>query len=204
MLVLQVCANLRVAMKFNPDIHHRRSIRLKNFDYSRDGAYFVTLCTFDRGCHFERFGQLRQIVEAQWYSLPARFPGVALDEFVIMPNHFHGIIVLSSVSCENPHFMHSRSGHPQGVPLQNPKIGDIVGAFKSLCVNEWLKIITSENINTTGKFWQHNYYEHVIRNDVEMDRIRQYIADNPQRWALDRENPDLGEKQQQQIEHWMV
>jgi len=171
----------------------------------------VTLCTFDRGCHFERFGQLRQIVEAQWYSLSARFPGVALDEFVIMPNHFHGIIVLSrDVSCEYPDFMHSRSGHPQGaghpqgVPLQNPKIGDIVGAFKSLCVNKWLKIIKSENINAIGKFWQHNYYEHVIRNDGEMERIRQYIVDNPLRWVQDRENPDLGEQQEQQIEHWMV
>lgn len=192
-------------MKFNPDIHHRRSIRLKNYDYSRDGAYFVTLCTFDRGCHFEQFGQLRRIVEAQWHSLPARFPGVVLDEFVIMPNHFHGIIVLCRDVCEYPDFVHLRSGHPQGAPLQNTNIGGIVGAFKSLCVNEWLKIIKSENINAIGKFWQANYYEHVIRDDGEMERIRQYIADNPLKWALDRENPDISKQQkQQQIEHWMV
>ena len=79
--------------RYKPDIHRRRSIRLKNYDYSRDGAYFLTLCTFDRGCHFEQFEQLRQIVEAQWHSIPERFPGVLLDAYVIMPNHFHGIIV---------------------------------------------------------------------------------------------------------------
>ena len=80
--------------RYNPDIHRRRSIRLKNYGYSRDGAYFLTLCTFDRGCHFEQFEQLRRIVEAQWHSIPERFPGVVLDAYVIMPNHFHGIIVL--------------------------------------------------------------------------------------------------------------
>jgi REP element-mobilizing transposase RayT len=178
---------------------------LKNYDYSQDGAYLLTLCTFDRGCHFEQFEQLRRIVEAQWHSIPERFPGVVLDAYVIMPNHFHGIIVLGrDTPCGYPGSGNSQSGHPQGVPLRKPNIGDIVGSFKSLCVNAWLKTIKFENINAIGKFWQNNYHEHVIRNDVEMERIRQYIADNPLQWELDRENPDLGKQQKQQVESWMV
>jgi hypothetical protein len=82
-------------------------------------------------------------------------------------------------------------------------LGDVVGAFKSLCVNAWLRVIKTENINARGKFWQNNYYEHVIRNDDEMSRIRQYIVDNPVQWALDRENL-ISCGQQQQIEKWMI
>jgi REP element-mobilizing transposase RayT len=202
--------------RYNPDTHHRRSIRLKNYDYSRKGAYFLTLCTFDRGCHFERFTQLRQIVETQWHRLPERFPGVVLDEFVIMPNHFHGIIVfcgdtprgypgsapLQSGSPQN--LIPAETGHPQGALLRGPTVGDVVGAFKSLCVNAWLKVIRSEGTNATGKFWQNNYYEHVIRDQGEMDRIRRYIAENPLRWEFDRENPGFSKKQGPQDERWMV
>lgn len=166
----------------------------------------MTLCTFDRGCHFEMFGQLRHIIEAQWYSLPERFPCVVPDEFVIMPNHFHGIIIICrDTPCGNPYSVHSQSGYPRGVPLRKPNIGDIVGSFKSLCVNAWLKNIKRENINARGRFWQDNYYEHIIRNDDEMERIRRYIAENPLRWELDRENPANGRQwEQHQVEQWMV
>lgn len=92
-------------MKFNHDIHHRRSIRLKNFDYSRKGGYFITICTKDRGCYFEQHDQLRKIVEARWLTLPERFPTVILDAHVIMPNHFHGIILLRrGTPCGYPGF----------------------------------------------------------------------------------------------------
>ncbi|MCK4622116.1 MAG: transposase [Desulfuromonadales bacterium] len=177
---------------YNPDKHHRRSIRLKNYDYSQNGSYFLTLCTFDRSCYFEQFGQLCQIVEAQWQSLPERFSGVALDEYVVMPNHFHGIIVL----CRDT---------PCGYPGSSNHLGNIVGSFKSLCVNAWLKIINSEKINARGKFWQGNYYEHIIRNNSEMERIRRYIAENPLRWSLDQENPGYNKHQEQQkAEPWMM
>lgn len=82
-------------------------------------------------------------------------------------------------------------------------MGEIVGSFKSLCVNGWLKVIKEENKNARGRFWQENYYEHVIRNEEEMDRIRQYIANNPLQWAFDRENR-LQNNQQPQPEKWMV
>lgn len=198
-------------MKFNPDIHHRRSIRLKDYDYSQAGACFVTICTRDRSYCFEEFGQLRQIVEAQWQTLPERFPVVTLDAYVIMPNHFHGIIVICrDAPCGCPDLGHEQSGaleregHPQGAALQNLAIGEIIGSFKSLCVNAWLKIIKDEKIDTVGKFWQKNYYEHVIRNDDEMARIRQYIVENPMKWELDRENPGFSQSKSVQVERWMV
>jgi REP element-mobilizing transposase RayT len=199
-------------MKFHPDIHHRRSIRLKNFDYSGNGAYFVTLCTHDRSCCFEQFEQLRGMVEAQWQNLPKRFLCVALDAYIIMPNHFHGIIVIGrDTPCGYPDSGHEQEGppqqegHPQGVPLRNPAIGEIVGAFKSLCVNAWLKIIKDEKIDAIGKFWQKNYYEHVIRNDGELERIRRYIVENPLKWDSDRENPSSKKAQQPPLsEQWMV
>jgi REP element-mobilizing transposase RayT len=74
-------------MTFNPDIHRRRSIRLKDYDYARNGAYFVTICTHNRDCCIERFVELRRVVDTQWQSIPKRFSGVTLDEYVIMPNH---------------------------------------------------------------------------------------------------------------------
>jgi REP element-mobilizing transposase RayT len=191
---------LAMPMKYNPDIHHRRSIRLKHYDYSRNGAYFVTLCTFDRDCYFDKFPQLRDIVEGQWRAIAERFSNVELDEYVIMPNHFHGIIVIHDNRRDTP------CGYPDPNRHPTPKhasLGDIVGAFKSLCVSAWLKVIKAQDINTRGKFWQDNYYEHIIRTDEEMDRIRQYIANNPLQWELDRENPAQG-KHQPQSEKWMV
>ncbi|HCE68289.1 MAG: hypothetical protein A2X82_18700 [Geobacteraceae bacterium GWC2_55_20] len=190
-------------MKYDPDIHHRRSIRLKNYDNSLSGAYFVTLCTFDRGCYFDQFHELRNIVDSQWRRIPDRFPSVALDEYVIMPNHFHGIIMIHGRDTPRGYPL---CGYPDFEPSgkwEQPSLGEIVGSFKSLCVNGWLKVIKEENINARGRFWQENYYEHVIRNEEEMDRIRQYIANNPLQWAFDRENR-VQNNQQPQPEKWMV
>jgi putative transposase len=183
---------------YNPYIHHRRSIRLKDFDYSRDGAFFVTMCTFDRGCYFEEHKQLRHIINDQWNKIPDRFPHVSLDEYVIMPNHFHGILVI----CDNVHCDFSEGGESTG---NFTTLGGIVGSFKSLCSNSWLNIVKAENINVKGKFWQKNFYEHVIRNDNEMKRIRKYIAENPLKWELDRENPAFNKHlHQDHAEQWMV
>lgn len=186
-------------MKFNPDIHHRCSIRLKDYDYTGNGAYFLTLCTFDRCCYFDQFPQLRNIVEHQWHNIPEKFANVFLDKYVVMPNHFHGILVVDNSWVSSDGYSDASN--------QNHKIihlGDIVGAFKSLCVNSWLKMIKAENINARGKFWQDNYYEHVIRNDDEMNRIRRYIEDNPAQWELDRENPATKCRLKKQSEKWMV
>lgn len=181
--------------RFNPDIHHRRSIRLKDYDYSTAGAYFVTICTWDRGCCFEEYPQLKEIVENQWRMLPERFEGIMLDEYVIMPNHMHGIIVIIADRAPArgaPTDSLSSNSVGAGLApalLKHATIGDIVGSFKSITSNEWLKVVKSGNINMRGKFWQRNYYEHVIRSDEELNSIRQYITENPLKWELDEENP---------------
>jgi len=167
-------------MPFDPDKHHRHSLRLNDYDYSREGMYFVTLCTFDRGCYFEEFPELKEIVDKFWIQIPLRHGNVILDEYVIMPNHLHGIII--------------NTGHPQGMPLRDKPndiktIGEIIGAFKSLCVTAWLDKIRRGKINVRGKFWQRNFYEQIIRNEDELSRSRQYISENPLKWESDDENP---------------
>ncbi|RQW86264.1 MAG: transposase [Geobacter sp.] len=189
-------------MTFNPEIHHRRSIRLRDYDYSTVGAYFVTLCTFNRGCYFDQFPRLREIVCNEWNNIPTRFPTVALDEYIIMPNHFHGIIVCMDITRGYPTNGHSL-GKPGCLQADAPSLGDIIGAFKSLCVAAWLRAIKTDTINARGKFWQKNYYEHVIRNEDELNRIRKYIVDNPTQWEFDRENLKIGQ-QPQKIEKWMI
>src|SRR6266704_1536984 len=108
---------VRKSMKFNPDKHHRQSIRLKDYDYSRNGAYFVTLCTFDRACYFDQFPLLREIVENRWSEIQARYGNIWLDEYVIMPNHFHGIIVIDD-------------SLPGLSPIFKPVLGSVLGSFK--------------------------------------------------------------------------
>jgi len=83
-------------MSYNPDKHHRRSIRLKGYDYSQPGAYFITICTRNRELYFEQYPELRQIVDRQWQRITDRFSGVKLDEYVIMPNHIHGILIVGA------------------------------------------------------------------------------------------------------------
>ena len=172
-------------------IHHRKSIRLRGYDYSQNGAYFVTICTKDRELYFEKYRGLQGIVRQQWEELPQGFPNLTLDEFIIMPNHVHGIFIVGT----------GRSAKNVGATLavaQNngagarpaPTVGEIVGTFKSLCIHDWLTHIKEKKIDVAGKLWQRNYYEHVIRNEDELNKIREYIQNNPLKWDLDKENPE--------------
>jgi putative transposase len=158
-------------MTYNPEIHHRSSIRLKEFNYSSSGSYFVTFVIKDR------FPLLGEIIDArvklnqfgnlvlnEWIRLPQRFPGIEIDEVVVMPNHFHGIITLTD-------------SKPDWI------LAVIIGSFKSS---------TSRLINTFRKsrgnpVWQRNYYEHIIRNEEDLNRIREYIRNNPINWMQDEE-----------------
>jgi putative transposase len=161
-------------MLYDPGRHHRRSIRLRDYDYSQAGAYFVTICTHDRQCVFGDIvdGQMQlnacgQQVEAVWHALPERFPGVELDEYVMMPNHVHGIISLGG----------------KGAMNRAPTLGEVVRAFKAL---------TARSVRLSGLLgfaWQRNYHEHIIRNEEDLDRIREYVAFNPADWSEDSENP---------------
>ncbi|MFA4910834.1 MAG: transposase [Desulfobacteria bacterium] len=174
----------RRIMKYNPDIHQRRSIRLKGYDYSQAGIYYVTICTKDRECLFGNIvnfnmelSTLGKIVEQEWHEILKRFPDVELDAFVIMPNHIHGIIIVwaTIVVAQN-----NRAGARPA-----PTIGKIIGTFKSLCIHDWLGYVKENGLGTVGKFWQRNYYEHIIRNETELDKIREYIITNPLNWESD-------------------
>jgi REP element-mobilizing transposase RayT len=185
-------------MTYDPQRHHRRSIRLKGYDYTQPGAYFVTICTRNRECLFGgivdgkmRLNPLGDIVAACWHDLPNHYPHVQLDAFVIMPNHVHGIIVLL-----DPGDVGAGLGPAPttgGVPTSHPKthrghgLPEIVRAFKSFSARR-----INEYRRTPGTpVWQRNYYEHIIRNERSLGRIREYIVNNPLQWELDRENPAI-------------
>ncbi len=175
-------------MSYNPGRYHRRSIRLKSYDYSQTGAYFVTVCTLDRECVFGEIadGQMRlnplgEIVQACWRSLPQHFSHLELDVIVIMPNHVHGIIVLNGVGAQHaaPLHRHPHTNVPPG------SLGAIVRSFKSAASKQINELRTPPGT----PLWQRNYYEQIVRNADELHSIRQYIVNNPLQWALDRENP---------------
>lgn len=169
-------------MKYNPDIHHRHSIRLKGYDYSQPGAYFVTIVTHQRQCLFGEIvnGKINlndggKIAEQFWNDIPKHFPNTIMDEFVIMPNHIHGIIILNNngliIGAKN--FSPQQNERPRGT---TQSIGSIVRGFK-IGVTKWFR--QNSNIHSV---WQRNYYEHIIRNEIELNKIREYILNNPLNW----------------------
>ena len=176
-------------MHYDPGQHHRCSIRLRGYDYATAGVYFVTVCTEGRACLFGgvvgdgvRLNGTGRIVLDEWNKTAKMRSRVVLDQFVVMPNHIHGIVV----------FMDGRGTLPRAPAVErfgkptSDSIPTVIRLFKAA---------TTKKINTHrgtpgAVVWQRNYYEHVIRNGDSLDRIRRYIADNPARWAFDRENPD--------------
>lgn len=200
-------------MKYNPDIHRRRSIRLKGYDYSQPGAYFVTMVTRHRECLFGEIfagrmelNETGKMIEAVWGRIPAHFHTTRLDEFIIMPNHFLGILWILSTgeaSAEEqysePIFQSEVYGDPKFPALQadaspQPPRGTNPGSLNAIIQN--FKSISTRKINqafnTPGnKIWQRDYFERVIRNERELNAIRQYIQDNPLKWERDRENPTI-------------
>lgn len=180
--------------------HHRRSIRLKGYDYSRSGAYFVTICTHERSCLFGvvvggdmRLNDAGRIAEQCWRDIPAHFPHVQLDAFVIMPNHVHGVLWivdnvgaknLSPVGAENVPIVGGKNFSPlqqSSSPCGTSKtIGSVVRGFK-IGVTKWFRQNTF-----ICNVWQRNY---VVRNNDQLNRIREYIVNNPKQWEMDQENP---------------
>ncbi len=167
--------------------HHRRSIRLKNYDYSQAGAYFVTVCSWNKECifgeivngemHLNEYGQ---VVSGEWQRSSIIRKELELDTFLVMPNHIHGIVFINACTSFNV-VANGRS------PLQmKPKsISSFVAGFKSAVTKQINQIR-----NTPGTpVWQRNYYEHIIRNENELHKIRQYIQNNPLKWDLDENNP---------------
>jgi len=194
-------------MRSHPERHHRRSIRLKGYDYRQAGAYFVTICTQDRAFLFGQvvhdemqLNDAGKMVYDVWNDLPAFYPGVQTDAFIVMPNHIHGIIILVGAdprACPDsgPRACPGQPqelGQPQGVA---PTLGlpDVVHRFKTMTTKRYADGVKRFGWEPfRGRLWQRNYYEHIIRNEESLNRIREYILTNPMRWELDRKNPHRG------------
>jgi putative transposase len=165
-------------MTYDPQKHHRRSIRLKGFDYSQSSIYYITICVQDRQCLFGTIETDRMLLNdpgnmvlEQWLELSLRFPSIILDKFVIMPDHFHGIIYTTDNT------------------LSKPTLGEIVGSFKSIVTCKYIDGVNNKNwIPFNKRLWQRNYYERIVRNDLELQNIQQYIENNPANWQPDRSN----------------
>ncbi len=189
-------------MKYDPDRHHRRSVRLKGYDYAQPGAYFVTICTQNRECLFGenvagkmRLNALWEIVRGEWFRSAEIRAEIELhpDEFVVMPNHIHGIVWI--ISHDDEYSVGAHGGAPQNgpnvgahchAPLRRPprSLGSFIAGFKSAVT----KRINQRRGTPGAPVWQRNYYEHIIRDERALNAIRRYIAENPMRWHLDRYN----------------
>ncbi len=184
--------NRKSRMLFNPDNHHRRSIRLRNYDYAQAGAYFVTICTWQRECLFGEIvegemalNELGSMAGAAWADLPNHYRHVELDTFVIMPSHIHGIIVFSDEQAEETGLHEGRVGNPPLREKMRHGLPEIVRGFKTF--SSWR--INAIRHNHGCPIWQRNYYDRVIRNENELTRARSYIVNNPLKWEHDKENP---------------
>jgi REP element-mobilizing transposase RayT len=178
-------------MNDNPTIlPRRRSLRLKGYDYSQAGAYFVTICAHDKACLFGevignemKMNELGLKVQTVWDELPVHYPHVAMDAFVVMPNHVHGVVVLRAD--EVGAGLKPARTEPARTESTRHGLQEIVRAFKTFSARR-----INEFRETSGAaVWQRNYYEHVIRDDADYNRIAEYVANNPQRWAEDTLHP---------------
>jgi REP element-mobilizing transposase RayT len=190
-------------MPYNPTIHHRRSIRLKGYDYSQAGLYFITICCQDRICRFGKIENREMILNDagkiaydEWYRLAERYPRVFGEVFQIMPNHVQGIIGLDDVVgatlavAQNPNpntgdQIRAGASPAPTAATATTTIGNIIGAYKSLVTNKCLEIYKLRN-EYMGKLWQRNYYEHIIRNEQSHQNIFDYIIHNPEKWQDDK------------------
>jgi len=191
--------------RYNPRIHHRKSIRLKGYDYAQAGLYFITICCQDRIC---RFGHIEnremvlnesgQIANDEWMKTPEIRPNVKLHEFVVMPNHMHGIIQIlyPGIGAGEPHSPDNGTSDdgmgephsPHNVSPISPRgtsqtVGAIVRGYKS-AVTKQINLLGL--IDAPKNLWQRNYYERIIWNEKSYQRISKYIIDNPAKWADDK------------------
>jgi putative transposase len=192
-------------MTYDPEKHHRRSIRLRGYDYAGGGAYFITICVQNKGCLLGRIvesqmipSEAGQVVQQVWLGLTQRFPIIRLDAFQIMPNHLHGVFVIPGPGLEPS--LAAATGAPvvqpypsanKGTASRSPAdhrvaMGDVVGAFKSIATIQVNHLLSRRGT----RLLQENFFEHIIRNVDSLEKVRAYIAVNPARWSEDPENSD--------------
>jgi len=187
-------------VKFDPQKHHRRSIRLQGYDYASAGGYYVTIVAWQRECLFGevvnkemRLSKFGLVAKQQWEKLPKRFPNIELGAYMIMPNHMHGIIVITDGrgTAESLNDLDGESSRraPTQEQFQKPVKGSIPTIIRSY------KSAVSYRINLMRgsdglPVWQRNYYEHIIRNETDLQNKTDYIESNPLLWDEDDENPN--------------
>lgn len=195
-------------------ILHRKPNRLKHFDYSTSGYYFLTICTKNRECLFGKIIDRKMvlnraglIINKYWLELQNKFKNISLDVYQIMPNHIHGIIIIDDVGNDlrvvpNNNEYNVKSVRHIGRTLQNGAIQNdsfpirqqqllfrIVRWFKTMTTNQYIKGVINNQFSRFNKqLWQKSFYDHIIRNEHSLFEIRQYIKDNPINWGEDRNN----------------
>lgn len=211
---------------YDSEKHHRRSIRLKEYDYTLPGAYFVTICTEKRKCLFGEISndtmQLNKsgtIIHTCWNNIPKHFVHARLDAYIIMPNHIHGIIIITERDCNNnangrgeafstsnelrQNFV-TENASPLHPHLMNQPHGTFSGSLGAIMQN--FKSVSTRKINQSNNtpgvtLWQRNYYEHIIRNENSLNIIRRYIMYNPLMWAYDMDNPERYHVSEAELKH---
>ena len=177
--------------------HHRRSIRIPEYDYTQPGAYFITCVTYQRLHLFGEiangnyeFSKLGELAKKEWDHLAKRFPGIELDEYVIMPNHIHGIILINGVGARGALKQTAHLDKPRA-PTKEGFGAPVAGSIPTI-IRSYKSSVTQLGRSAYGfhsnPIWQKNYFEHVIRNNDEWERIRLYVQENPLNWESDEEN----------------
>jgi REP-associated tyrosine transposase len=178
-------------------VRRRRSLRLRDYDYSQPGIYFVTVCTVGRALLFGnvvegnvRLNDAGHATGKVWAELPRYYFGLEVDAFVLMPNHIHGIIVLHGTG-NRPPLAGGLPASPRplegaGTAPLRVTLGQAVARFKY----ESTKRLNAVRGTPGARVWQRNYYEHIIRHGESLQLVRRYILENPTRWQMDSENPD--------------
>jgi putative transposase len=177
-------------MRGDSSSRNRHSVRLPAHDYAAPGSYFITICTHGRECLFGEIDNGRvvlnafgEIVRQEWQRSAEIRRELGLDAFVVMPNHLHGIVHIMDISS-----VVGAHGHaPLPDPFRRPprSIGSFVARFKGAAIRR----INAKRDAEGTPVWQRNCYEHIVRDEADLERIRQYIADNPHHWTADEYHP---------------
>jgi REP element-mobilizing transposase RayT len=176
-------------------MHTRRSIRLRDYDYRQNGAYFVTICTHQRAC---TLGSIRDgvmhvndwgtIVADEWNQTAVLRSYIELDAFVVMPNHVHGILVITGSGVGSGMMHHATTTRTFGKPIAH-SLPSIIGQYKAAVTRQ----INRQHDGPASPIWQRNYYEHIIRSGDALQTIRQYIEANPAQWRSDSLHPAVSD-----------
>jgi len=172
--------------KYDPNIHHRKPIRLEGYDYSQEGLYFITICIQGHKCLLGDISKgilttndAGRMIETEWLLLPIRFPNIQLHEFIVMPNHFHAILEITT---------NDENSIIETSPV-NKNVFTIIDAFKSIITVKYIHGVKNDGwTHFEDKFWQYSYWEHIIRKIESYQQIADYIINNPATWLEDKLN----------------